>query len=261
MPSFDVVSKVQWNEVDNALQQAQKEVAQRYDFKDTETELEKTADGLVVKSTTEDRARAALTVLREKLIKRKVSMKCLDEQKPEKTSKGGARILTKIKEGIEAEAARKINQAIKDAKLKVQSSMQEAQVRVTGKNKDDLQKAIQLVRGLDLGVDTQFLGEAGHDGKGRVHAIVKWHEATKTAYVIGANPGARATPFSLEFPWTIAKAELLDWGQPAPGEDKKDQVVAPKFAASADVGVYDRTLFYTAPIDEGFILRITPLVK
>jgi cyclic-di-GMP-binding protein len=157
MPSFDVVSKVQWNEVDNALQQAQKEVAQRYDFKDTGTELEKTSDGLVVTSSTEDRARAALTVLREKLIKRKVSLKSLDEQKPTVTSKGGSRILTKVKEGIEAEAARKVNLAIKDAKLKVQSSMQEAQVRVTGKNKDDLQKAMQLVRSLDLGVDVQFV--------------------------------------------------------------------------------------------------------
>ena len=157
MPSFDVVSKVQWNEVDNALQQAQKEVAQRYDFKDTGTELEKTSDGLVVTSTTEDRARAALMVLREKLIKRKVSLKSLDEQKPTVTSKGGSRILTKVKEGIEAEAARKVNLAIKDAKLKVQSSMQEAQVRVTGKNKDDLQKAMQLVRGMDLGIDVQFV--------------------------------------------------------------------------------------------------------
>jgi uncharacterized protein YajQ (UPF0234 family) len=157
MPSFDVVSKVQWNEVENALMQAQKEVAQRYDFKDTETELEKTTDGLVVKSTTEDRARAALNVLREKLIKRKVSLKSLDEQKPEVTSKGGCRILTKVKEGIEREPAAKINQAIKEAKLKVQSSIQDVQVRVTGKNKDDLQKAIALVRGLDLGIEVQFV--------------------------------------------------------------------------------------------------------
>ena len=157
MPSFDVVSKVQWNEIENALQQAQKEVGQRYDFKDTGTELEKTADGLVVRSSTADRARAALTVLREKLIKRKVSLLALDEQKPEVTSKGGSRILTKVKEGIEADAGRKINQAIKDAKLKVQSSIQDVQVRVTGKNKDDLQKAIQLVRGLDLGIEIQFV--------------------------------------------------------------------------------------------------------
>jgi cyclic-di-GMP-binding protein len=157
MPSFDIVSKVQWNEVDNALQQAQKEVAQRFDFKDTGTELEKTTDGLVVRSSSEDRARAALNVLREKLVKRKVSLKSLDEQKPEVTSKGGSRILVKVKEGIVAEPARKINLAIKDSKLKVQSSIQDNQVRVTGKNRDDLQKAIALVRGMDLGIELQFV--------------------------------------------------------------------------------------------------------
>jgi uncharacterized protein YajQ (UPF0234 family) len=157
MPSFDIVSKVQWNEVDNALMQAQKEIAQRFDFKDTGTELEKNADGLSVRSSSEDRAKAAVVVLREKLIKRKVSLKCLDEQKPEKTSKGGSHILIKIKEGIEADPARKINQAIKDGKLKVQSSIQDQQVRVSGKNKDDLQKAIQTVRGLDIGIELQFV--------------------------------------------------------------------------------------------------------
>jgi uncharacterized protein YajQ (UPF0234 family) len=157
MPSFDIVSKVQWNEVDNALLQAQKEVAQRYDFKDTQTELEKTQDGLVVRSSSEDRAKAAINVLREKLVKRKVSMKALDEQKPEVTAKGGSRILIKVKEGILAEPAKKINLAIKESKLKVQSSIQEAQVRVSGKNKDDLQKAIQVVKDLDLGLELQFV--------------------------------------------------------------------------------------------------------
>ena len=75
MPSFDIVSKVPWNEVDNALNQAQKELAQRFDFKDTETEIEKNADGLNVQSSSEERAKAALGVLQEKLIKRKVSLK------------------------------------------------------------------------------------------------------------------------------------------------------------------------------------------
>jgi uncharacterized protein YajQ (UPF0234 family) len=157
MPSFDIVSKVQWHEVDNALSQAQKEIAQRFDFKDTSTVLEKNAEGISVQSVSEDRARAALGVLREKLVKRKVSLKHLDEQKPEVTSKGGSRILTKIKEGIEADPARKITQAIKESKLKVQSSIQDAQVRVSGKNKDDLQKAIALVKQLDLTIELQFV--------------------------------------------------------------------------------------------------------
>src|SRR5689334_31610 len=108
MPSFDIVSKVQWSEVDNALMQAHKEIGQRYDFKDTDTELEKNADGIVVRSTTEERAKAALNVLREKLVKRKVSLKSLDEQKVEKSGKT-FRILTKVKEGIEHEPAKKIN--------------------------------------------------------------------------------------------------------------------------------------------------------
>lgn len=157
MPSFDIVSKVQWHEVDNALQQAQKEIAQRFDFRDTGTEIEKNEAGINVRSSSDDRAKAAITVLHEKLVKRKVSLKYLDQQDPEKTSKGGSRILVKVKEGIESEHARKIVSAIKDAKLKVQASIQEAQVRVTGKNKDDLQKAIQLVRGLGLEIELQFI--------------------------------------------------------------------------------------------------------
>ncbi len=157
MPSFDIVSKVPWNEVDNALNQAQKELAQRYDFKDTNTEVEKTTDGLVVRSSSEDRAKAALVVLQEKLIKRKVSLKFLDVQEPQPTGKGGARILAKVKEGIEGEPARKILNAIKESKLKVQASIQEAQVRVTGKNRDDLQKAIALVRGMDVPLELSFV--------------------------------------------------------------------------------------------------------
>lgn len=156
MPSFDVVSKVQWHEIDNALQQAQKEVAQRFDFKDTQTEIEKTKDGLVVRSLTEDRAKAALVVLQEKLIKRKVSMKCLDTGEPEKLGKG-MKILTKVKEGIESEPAKKLVVAIKDAKLKVQAAIQDQQLRITGKNKDDLQKAITLLKGDDFGIELQFV--------------------------------------------------------------------------------------------------------
>jgi uncharacterized protein YajQ (UPF0234 family) len=157
VPSFDIVSKVQWNEVDNALNQAQKEIAQRYDFKDTETDLEKNEDGIAVRSSSEERAKAALGVLQEKLIKRKVSLKHLDTQKPEPTPKGGSRILVKIKEGIESEKAKELVRIIKDSKLKVQASIQAEQLRVVGKNKDDLQSTIQLVRGKDLGIELQFI--------------------------------------------------------------------------------------------------------
>ncbi len=157
MPSFDTVSKVQTNEVDNALQQAQKEIAQRFDFKDTGTELEQTKEGISIKSVSEERAKAAIQVLHEKLIKRKVSLKYLDQQKTEPTSKGGARILIKIKEGIEGEKAKEIVRLIKDSKLKVQASIHEAQVRITGKNRDDLQGAIALMREKDLGIELQFI--------------------------------------------------------------------------------------------------------
>src|ERR1700734_2554931 len=98
MPSFDIVSKVPWNEVDNALNQSQKELAQRFEFKDTHASLERGEDGITVRSASEERAKAAMGVLQEKLIKRKVSLKHLDPQKPEPTGKGGARILIKVKE-------------------------------------------------------------------------------------------------------------------------------------------------------------------
>ncbi len=157
MPSFDIVSKVPWHEVDNAVNQAQKEISQRFDFKDTGTEIEKTKEGLVIRSSSEDRAKAALTVLQEKLVKRKVSLKFLDVQDPQPTGKGGSRILAKVKEGIEGEPAKKIVAAIKESKLKVQSSIQDAQVRVSGKSKDELQKAIALVRGMDLPIEVSFV--------------------------------------------------------------------------------------------------------
>jgi uncharacterized protein YajQ (UPF0234 family) len=157
MPSFDIVSKVQWNEVDNALNQADKEISQRFDFKDTDTSLEKAADAITIRSSSEERAKAALNVLQEKLVKRKVSLRFIDPGKPEPTGKGGARIVVKVKEGIEVEKARTIVQTIKDAKLKVQASMQDEQVRVSGKNKDDLQAAMQIVRQRDVGIELQFV--------------------------------------------------------------------------------------------------------
>ena len=157
MPSFDVVSKVQWNEVDNALNQSAKEIGQRFDFKDTDTDIERTPDGITIRSSSEERVKAATGVLHEKLIKRKVSLKHLDQQKPEKTPKGGAKVLIKVKEGIESDHARKIVMTIKESKIKVQASIQEAQVRVTGKNKDDLQTAMQTVRAIDLPIELQFM--------------------------------------------------------------------------------------------------------
>ncbi len=155
MPSFDIVSKVPMHEVENALQQAQKEIAQRWDFKNTDTELDRGAEGINIKSDSPEKCKAALEVFQEKMIKRKVSLKFLDIGDPVHQGKTH-KILVKIKDGIDSEPARKIVLAIKEAKLKVQGSMQDAQVRVTGKNKDDLQKAMAMVRGMDLDVAVSF---------------------------------------------------------------------------------------------------------
>jgi len=157
MPSFDIVSKVQQHEVDNAFNQAQKEIAQRFDFKDTDTTLERAPDAITIRSGSEDRAKAALNVLQDKLVKRKVSLRFTEPGTPEPTGKGGARIVVKIKEGIEVEKARTIVQIVKESKLKVQASIQESQVRVSGKNRDDLQAAIHAVRAHDLGIELQFV--------------------------------------------------------------------------------------------------------
>ena len=156
MPSFDVVSKVPGHEVDNALMQSQKEIAQRFDFKDTGTTVERTKEGLLVSSASADRLQAAVDVLREKMIKRGVSLKFLDEQDEEPTGKGGAKMLIKIKEGIESEPAKKMVAAIKAEKLKVQASIQDQQLRITGKNRDDLQACIQFLKSVDFDVELQF---------------------------------------------------------------------------------------------------------
>jgi cyclic-di-GMP-binding protein len=158
MPSFDVVSKVDWSEVTNALNQAGREVSQRFDFRDTETSLERTEEGIVVRANAEERARAALTVLQEKLVRRKVSLKHLDVQKAEVTPKGGSRILVKVKEGIEVEKAREILKLVKDSKLKVQAAIQEQAVRVSAKKKDDLQEVMRTLRAAaQLELDLQFV--------------------------------------------------------------------------------------------------------
>lgn len=157
MPSFDVVSKVNQAEVDNALHQTVKEINTRFDFRETSTSIEKNAEGIVVVSNSEGRIEAALDVLRTKLVKRGVSLKHLDPQKPGKTSKGAVRQLVKIKEGIERESARGILDLVKSSKLKVTAAIQEDAVRITGKNKDDLQAAIRLLREQEFSFDPQYV--------------------------------------------------------------------------------------------------------
>jgi uncharacterized protein YajQ (UPF0234 family) len=157
VPSFDVVSKVEWIEIANALGQASKELSQRFDFAGTGARVEKTDEGLLVSASTEDRVRAAIKVVEEKLIKRKVSLKHLDPEKPSKGPNGTSKCLIKVKEGIETDKAREIVKLLKESKLKVQAQIQDQQVRVTGKNRDDLQAAIRQLRGEDLGIELQFM--------------------------------------------------------------------------------------------------------
>lgn len=157
MPSFDVVNKIDKAEVQNAYQQATKEIAQRYDFKGSETEIERTETGFVLRSSTEGRLEAALEVLKEKLAKRKVSLKNLDAEKVEPGPKSSFVQKVVLREGIEVEKGRKIVAQIKATKLKVQAQIMDDQVRVTGKKRDDLQEIMQLCRGLELGVDLQFV--------------------------------------------------------------------------------------------------------
>jgi hypothetical protein len=158
MPSFDVVSKVDWSEVANALDQTQREVAQRFDFRGTDTSIERVEQGIVVRAASEERARAALDVFQQKLVRRKVSLKHLHPHDPEPGPKGSSRVTVEVKEGIEQDKARTIIKLIKDSKIKVQASIQEQSVRVTGKKRDDLQQVIQMLRGAeDLDLDLQFV--------------------------------------------------------------------------------------------------------
>ena len=157
MPSFDVVSKVDLMELDNALNTAQKELSQRYDFRGTNTALERGPDGITLRTSDEQRAVAALTVLRERMAKRNVSQRCLDPGDVEAAGGQTVRQLIKIKEGIESETAKKIVKAVKDSKLKVQAQIQSDELRVSGKNRDDLQAAMQLLRRGDFGIDLQYV--------------------------------------------------------------------------------------------------------
>src|SRR6185369_1904652 len=156
MPSFDVVSKVDLMELDNAINVAQKELAQRYDFRGTNTTIERTPEGIVLSTSDEPHATSAVTVLRERMAKRNVSQRCLDVGDPQPAAGRSVRVLIKIKQGIEAENAKKMVKAIKDSKLKVQGSIQGDELRVSGKNRDDLQQAIAFLRRQDYGVDLQF---------------------------------------------------------------------------------------------------------
>lgn len=156
-PSFDVVSKVDRQEVDNALNQAGKELSQRFDFRGTNTTIEWAGDEAVtLSSDTEDRIKAGLEVFKEKLIKRGISLKALDAGEPAASGKG-YKLSAKILEGIESDKAKTISKAVRDAGLKgIQAQIQGDQLRISGKKKDDLQAVIALLKDGDFGIALQF---------------------------------------------------------------------------------------------------------
>lgn len=159
--SFDIVSKTEMQEVSNAIQQAQKELAQRFDFKGSKSSIELAKDEIVLVSDDEGKLRSVKDIVETKLVKRGVSLKALEYAKLEDAALGTVRQKAKIVQGIESEKAKAIVKAIKDAKLKVQASIQSDQVRVTGRNKDELQTAIALVKGKDFGIPLQFVNYRG----------------------------------------------------------------------------------------------------
>jgi uncharacterized protein YajQ (UPF0234 family) len=161
--SFDIVSKTDMQEINNALQQAQKELAQRFDFKGSKSEMslnEKDSE-LVLVSDDESKLRGVKDILESKLVKRGVALKAIEYLKLEDASLGTVRQKAKIIQGIESDKAKAIVKSIKDAKIKVQASIQGDQVRVTGKTKDDLQRAIAVVKQGDFGVPLQFTNYRG----------------------------------------------------------------------------------------------------
>lgn len=157
MPSFDVVFKVDLQEIDNAVNQARKEINQRFDFKGTHNEIDLDNQGIVILAADDYKLTAVVDILRGKLARREVSPSCLDFGKKEPASHGAVRQRINILQGIDKEKGKQICKAIKESKLKVQAQIMEDQVRVSGKKIDDLQEVIQLLKAKEFGIDLQFI--------------------------------------------------------------------------------------------------------
>lgn len=157
MPSFDVVSEVDLQEVRNAVDQAQREVATRYDFRDTGSSIELGEGEITLASATEDRLRALVEVLEEKLVRRSVSLKAISYDRVEEATKGTVRQKATLNAGISDDKARAINRFVKDLKVKgLSSQLQGDQIRVSAKKRDDLQDTIAALRAEDFGIPLQF---------------------------------------------------------------------------------------------------------
>ncbi|GGG11813.1 YajQ family cyclic di-GMP-binding protein [Paenibacillus abyssi] len=154
--SFDIVSKVDMQELSNAIQQAEREIETRFDFKGSKSSIGLEKEDLIVASDDEYKLKSVIDILQSKMIKRGVPIKNLEYGKIEPASSGTVRQRIKLKQGIEQDISKKINILIRDSKLKVKSQVQGDQIRVTGKSRDDLQAVMALLRGADLAIDLQF---------------------------------------------------------------------------------------------------------
>ena len=158
MPSFDVVSEVDRQELKNAVDQAQREISQRYDFKNTDSSIEQKDLVLTLRTASEERLRALRTVLEERLVKRGVSLRGLDWGKIEQATGESVRQVVTVKVGITSEKAREINKLVKEKGPKgISTQTQGEMVRVTGKKRDDLQATITLLKASNLGIPMQFV--------------------------------------------------------------------------------------------------------
>lgn len=155
MPSFDVVSKVDNHEVTNAVDQTNREISTRFDFRGTDSRLELTKNTLTLIAPTDFQLKQVDEVMRNKLAKRQVDVRSLEYKEPE-IKLNEARQVVEIRQGIDSETAKKIVKLIKDSKIKVQAAIQGEQVRVTGKKRDDLQVAIAMLRESKLNLPLQF---------------------------------------------------------------------------------------------------------
>ncbi len=157
MPSFDVVSEVDRQELKNAVDQAQRELANRFDFKNTDSSIEQKELVLTIRTSSEDRLRALKVLLEEKFVKRQISLRGLEWGKVEQASGESVRQIVTVTVGISSDKAREINKLIKEKAPKgIASQTQGEQLRVTGKKRDDLQVTMALLKGADIGIAIQF---------------------------------------------------------------------------------------------------------
>lgn len=154
--SFDIVSKVDMQELANAITQAEREIETRFDFKGSKSSIALEKEELVVGSDDEYKLKSVIDILQSKMVKRGVPIKNMDYGKIEGASGGTVKQRIKLRQGIEQDISKKINILIRDSKLKVKSQIQGDQIRVTGKSRDDLQAVMALLRGADLPVELQF---------------------------------------------------------------------------------------------------------